>query len=118
LTADTTSILGHPEGGPKPTSHEDWIFGYAPRRALLTRLFGPQPQRVQVSDRGLSAAQLAALSDRGRSAVKEDIEAMEALGLIRRERIGKRDRFIPLLDTQLARSVCSVLESIGRPQHR
>jgi hypothetical protein len=43
---------------------------------------------------------------------------MEALGLARRVRIGKRDRFVALVETQLARSVCLVLESVDRSRRR
>lgn len=113
MQSDTNLDQSPSGGGPKPTSHEDWLFGYAPRRLLLEKLFGPKSKRVKIDlEKGLSAAQLADLADKGRSTAKGDIAAMEALGLVRRVRIGKRDRFLPLADTHLARSVCLVLESV------
>lgn len=95
--SDVKAQQGSPRGGPKPVSARDWLFGYAPRRRLLVQLFGPLSQRAEISEKGLSGAQIAALAGNGRSTAKADISALEALGLVKRVRVGKRDRFIPKL---------------------
>jgi hypothetical protein len=100
--------------GPKPTAPRDWLFGYAPRRMLLTELFGPGAEDREVPNRGLSAAQLAAVAGKCRSGAKADIEALEALGLITRRRVGQRDRYFPVAGSELARSICLLIEAVER----
>ena len=65
-------------------------------------------------DKGLSAAQLAALAGKCRSGAKSDIDALEALGLISRRRVGQRDRYFPIGDSELARSICLLVEAVER----
>jgi hypothetical protein len=115
LNADTPKqkkVAG--ERGPKPTAPRDWLFGYAPRRALLTELFGPRAGDREGPDGGLSAAQLAMLAGKCRSGAKADIGALEALGLISRRRVGRRDRYFPIGDSELARSICLLIEAVER----
>jgi hypothetical protein len=81
----------------------------------LTSLFGPETGRAEVPPKGLSAAQLARLAGCCRSSsAPADIESLEALGLMRRVKVGKRERFIPIDDCPLARSLCELLESVER----
>jgi hypothetical protein len=104
LNADTSKQTKAPgDRGPKPTAPRDWLFGYAPRAGDRE---GP--------DRGLSAAQLAALAGKCRSGAKADIGALEALGLITRRRVGRRDRYFPVGDCELARSICLLIEAVER----
>jgi hypothetical protein len=115
LSADTLKqkrTIG--ERGPKPTTPQDWLFGYAPRRALLTELFGPRSGAQGLTENGLSAAQLAALAGKCRSGARSDIDALEALGLIARRRVGQRDRYFPVGDSELARSICLLIEAVER----
>ena len=100
--------------GPRPTATRDWLFGYAPRRHLLTELFGPGELPKDVSEGGFSATQLAALTGKCRSGARADIGALEELGLIRRRRVGKRDRYFPVHECDLARSLCLLIESLDR----
>jgi hypothetical protein len=119
LNADTSKQKkASGERGPKPTAPRDWLFGYAPRRALLTELFGPRAADRASPDRGLSASQLAALAGKCRSGAKADIDALEALGLISRRRVGRRDRYFPVGDSELARSICLLIEAVERVDRR
>jgi len=113
LTSDTTALeSGAPRRGPRSTTSRDWLFGYAPRRHLLTRLFGPDVPADEPAEQGFSATQLAALAGKCRSGARADIFALEELGLIKRRRVGRRDRYFPIRDCPLARSICVLIESI------
>jgi hypothetical protein len=115
LTSDTTTDAGGAPGrGPRRTVARDWLFGYAPRRYLLTELYGPGGLSEELSENGLSAAQLAALGGKCRSGAKSDIAALEELGLIRSQRFGRRDRYFPIKECELARALCLLIESIER----
>lgn len=100
--------------GPRKTETRDYLFGYAPRRHLLTELYGPAGPPQGVSENGLSATRLAGLGGKCRSGAKTDIAALEELGLIERRSIGQRDRFFPIQNCDLAHSLCSLIESVER----
>jgi hypothetical protein len=113
LASDTTAPeSGAPRRGPRSTTSRDWLFGYAPRRHLLTGLFGPDVPADKLAEQGLSAAQLAALGGKCRSGARADIAALEELGLIKRCRVGRRDRYFPVFDCALARSICLLIEGV------
>lgn len=114
MASDATSDPPPGTRGPKPTTSRDWLFGYAPRRALLAELFGPGKPTAEILEEGMSATELAAFGGRCRSGAKADIVALRELGLITRRRVGRRERYFPLVDSDLARSLCLVLESLER----
>ena len=58
--------------------------------------------------------QPAALDGKCRSGAKADIAALEEFDLIRSRRVGQRDRYFPIQDCELARSLCLLIESIER----
>jgi len=109
ITASESRVPGR---GPRSTTSRDWLFGYAPRRHLLTGLFGPDVPADELAEQGLSAAQLAALGGKCRSGARADIAALEELGLIKRRRVGRRDRYFPVFDCALARSICLLIEGV------
>jgi hypothetical protein len=100
--------------GPRPIAARDWLFGYAPRRQLLTRLYGPGAPSKEIREKGLSAAQLADLAGKCRSGARSDIAVLEELGLLSTRRVGRRDRYFPRGESDLARSLCFLIESIER----
>lgn len=56
--------------GPRPIAARDWLFGYAPRRQLLTCLYGPGAPPKGIRENGLAA-----------------------------RRVGRRDRYFPCSDS-------------------
>ncbi|MFL5843095.1 MAG: hypothetical protein ACJ762_00280 [Solirubrobacteraceae bacterium] len=98
-----------PDGkrGRKPLGRQDWIFGSAPRRALLGTVL-----RQRAPDRGWTKADLARASGVStKGGIDEHVDGLASLGLLQQ----REGRWFPRAQTRLAgalRDVLSELETL------
>ena len=90
--------------GPKPLGRRDWIFGSAPRRALLRAVLGgPAPARGWTK---ADLARAAGVSTKG--GVDEHVAGFASIGLLQ-----QRDgRWFARTDTRLAAALRAVLREL------
>ena len=90
--------------GRKPLGTRDWIFGSAPRRALLTAILRDAPGATGWTKTDLARA--AGVHAKG--GVDEHVAGLAALGLLQR----REGRWFPHAQTRLAAALRDVLAEL------